>query len=206
MFSRSGGRGTHLLAAVFLAAGALIFTSGCSKKPIVDPLIAAFEVPADKVQGMVENANANGGKSNMLRGWISPEFAVTQARGTHRVKWLIDANMKQTGAVLLRLETDLEDDKGKGIPLLCSLTKPDVAAGAFKHECESAPFRVENDKKMTLSVAISEMRGLEPTQIRMQVLATPPRITWLDWFFAMRYLLLGVVMVVLWWFFFKRNN
>jgi hypothetical protein len=50
------------------------------------------------------------------------------------------------------------------------------------------------------------MQGLEPTQIRMQVLATPPRISWLDWFFAMRYLLLGVVMVVLWWFFFKRNN
>ncbi|MFC5497462.1 hypothetical protein ACFPOE_07945 [Caenimonas terrae] len=191
------------LLALALLLGAL---AGCSRKTEINEVVASVEATSLQLDKMIASAKERKGKDPAFAEMpmATEPFVVKFKSGSHKVLWTLEGQQARTGPIDATIVATLGDGSG-GRVLGCRLPSTrEFPAGAAKMECESAPFRVEQDKTFILQTGLGKAEGFTPTRFSAQVAAVPVRVGWGGWFTAMIYAMVGAVMLVLWFVFFKR--
>jgi hypothetical protein len=186
-----------------LLLGAL---AGCSKKREINEVVTTLEATPLQLDKMIASAKERKGKDAAFAEMplASEPFVVKFKGGAHKVLWTLEGQQDKAGPIDATIVATLGDGSG-GRVLGCRLpASKEFPAGPAKMECESAPFRVEQDKTFILQTGLGKAEGFTPTRFSAQVAAVPVKVGWGGWFTAMIYAMVGAVMLVLWFVFFKR--
>jgi hypothetical protein len=177
-----GRSANRMLAGGLALACVLPLLAACGKAEPPETRVAAFDVPADELGRMVSSLTRPGANKRVMpRPWVTPGFEMLPERGPHRVKWSVAGQVPASGALKTVLEATLGEDADDGVQLACRIIERQADAGAFTQECESPPFRVKEKKSLVLAVTLEQVDGFIPTQVKLQVLAGTPALSWKNW-------------------------
>jgi hypothetical protein len=191
---------------ILVLAVAVSGLAACGKQRHINEIVATREASSAELDTMKENAAKLKGKDGLTAETpmsVGP-FLVKFKSGTHKVIWTLEGQQAQAGPVDATIVATLGDSSGGRVLACRTPGSKQVPAGAARVECESAPFRVEQDKTFILQTGLSRAQGFDPTRLTATVASVPVQVGWGGWFTAMIYAMVGAVMLVVWYIFFKR--
>jgi hypothetical protein len=193
-----------LMAFVALEAGAALPTKPgkYGKTLIADVVLPPSQL--DKIAGLVETLRTtnHGAQNSVVFGdtidWIGEQLTGTPASSPYTIVVQIDATAKQAGNVVTTWKTGWRMDSGETkAVLLTGLSEMDAKPGQkLTMTGVSTPSRFDRDKSVTPVVSFVDAQNASVDRVQIQVWSGMPSASFLDYFGAFRFLLLGVVMLV----------
>ena len=170
-------------------------------------LIADVTLPPsqiDKIAGLVETLRASnhGAQNSVVFGdtvdWIGEQLTGTPASSPYTIVVQVDITARNAGNVVTTWKSGWRMETGETkASLLTGLSEMDAKPGQhLTLTGVSAPSRFDRDKSVTPVVSFVDAQNASVDRVQVQVWSGMPSTSFLDYFGAFRFLLLGVVMVV----------
>lgn len=203
------GRWLPLVLAGLLAFVALEADAQLPTKPgkYGKTLVADVVLPPsqlDKIAGLVETLRASnhGAQNSVVFGetvdWVGDTMVGTPGASPYTIVVQIDATAKAAGNVVTTWKSGWRMESGEiKASLLSGLSEPGAKAGQrLTMTAISAASRFDRDKNVTPVVSFIDAQNATVDHVQVQVWSGMPSASFLDYFGAFRFLLLGAVMLV----------
>jgi hypothetical protein len=192
-----------LLAFVALEAGAQlpIKPGKYGKTLVADVVLPPSQL--DKIAGMVETLRAtnHGAQNSVVFGdtidWVGDTMVGTPSASPYTIVVQVDATAKDAGNVVTTWKSGWRLDNGTvKTSLMTGLSDMDAKPGQrLTMTGVAAASRFDRDKPVTPVVSFIDAQNARIDRVQVQVWSGMPSASFLDYFGAFRFLLLGVVMI-----------
>jgi hypothetical protein len=203
------GRWLPLVLAALTAVVALQADAALTTKPgkygktlIADVVLPPSQI--DRIAAFVETLRAanHGAQNSVVFGdtvdWIGDAMAGTPSASPYTIVVQVDATAKNAGNVVTTWKSGWRMDSGETrTTVMTGLSEMDAKPGQRLTMTSAAPAsRFDRDKHVTPVVSFIDAQNASVDRVQIQVWSGMPSASFLDYFGAFRFLLLGVVMLV----------
>jgi hypothetical protein len=203
------GRWLPLVLASLMAVVALEADAALSTKPgkygktlVADVVLPLSQI--DKIAEFVETLRAtnHGAQNSVAFGetvdWVGDAMVGTASASPYTIVVQVDATAKNAGNVVTTWKSGWRMESGETkSSVMAGLSEFDAKAGQHLTMTSAAPAsRFDRDKHVTPVVSFIDAQNASIDRVQIQVWSGMPGASFLDYFGAFRFLLLGVVMLV----------
>jgi hypothetical protein len=193
-----------LLAVVAVEASAQLPTKPgkYGKTLVADVVLPPSQI--DKIAGFVDALRAvnHGAQNSVISGdtvdWVGDTMVGTPGASPYTIVVQVDATAKDAGNVVTTWKSGWRLDNGViKASLMTGLSEMDAKPGQrLTMTGVAAASRFDSDKSVTPIVSFIDAQNARIERVQVQVWSGMPRASFLDYFGAFRFLLLGVAMLV----------
>ncbi|MFL6628842.1 MAG: hypothetical protein ACJ8G1_20545 [Vitreoscilla sp.] len=202
------GRWLPLVLASLLAFVAIEASAQLPTKPgkygktlVADVVLPPSQI--DKIAGFVETLRAvnHGAQNSVVFGdtidWVGDTLVGTPGASPYTIVVQVDATAKDAGNVVTTWKSGWRLDNGAvKASLMTGLSEMDAKPGQrLTMTGVAAASRFDSDKSVTPVVSFIDAQNARIERVQVQVWSGMPSASFLDYFGAFRFLLLGVVMI-----------
>jgi hypothetical protein len=202
------GRWLPLVLASLLAFVAVEASAQLPTKPgkygktlVADVVLPPSQI--DKIAGFVETLRAvnHGAQNSVVFGdtidWVGDTLVGTPSASPYTIVVQVDATAKDAGNVVTTWKSGWRLDNGAvKASLMTGLSEMDAKPGQrLTLTGVAAASRFDSDKSVTPVVSFIDAQNARIERVQVQVWSGMPSTSFLDYFGAFRFLLLGVVMI-----------